>query len=324
MKCSVSRIAAAVLLVTSFAVHAEWPERPIKIVVPFPAGNSSDVSMRILGEKLGTRLGQPVIIENRVGAGGTIGTAYAAKAAPDGYTLAMGSTGPLSIGQWLRPNAMPYSPTKDFIAIGAIAYAPQVLTVRKDLPVSNFTEFLAYGRKSGNMLNYGSNGNGTTPHLVIAQLVSEAKLNAEHIPFQGGSQALTSLIGGQIDFISDNVPVVQAAITGGLVKPLAVSSGKRIPSLPNVPTIAEQGVPGFDYQGWILLIGPSNLPPAIVSRLNAEVEAIMKMPNVRQRLNNLGLVPMDMPKTELTSFLASESKKWKEVVNVSGAAETTR
>lgn len=320
----VSRIAAAVLLVTSFAAHAEWPERPIKIIVPFPAGNSSDVSMRILGEKLGTRLGQPVVIENRVGASGLVGTTAAAKALPDGYTLAMGSTGPLAIGQWLRPGTMPYSPTTDFVALGAVAYAPQVLTVHGNLPVANLKEFLAYARKSGPALNYGSNGNGTTPHLVIAQLVSQAKLNAEHIPFQGGAQALTSLVGGQIDFISDNFPVVQSAISAGRVKPLAVTSAKRIPSLPDVPTIVEQGIPGFDYQGWILLIGPSKLPAAIAARLNTEVEAIMKMPDVRQRLNELGLVPMDMPKSELAGFLASESNKWKEVVKVSGAAETTR
>ena len=324
MKRYASRIAAAVLLVTSFAAHAEWPDRPIKIVVPFPPGNSSDVSMRIIGEKLAIRLGQPVVIENRVGAGGTIGTNFAAKSAPDGYTLAMGSTGPLTIAQWLRPDSLPYNSTNDFVAIGAVAWAPQVLTVRKDLPVANFSEFLAYGKRDGNSLNYGSSGNGTTPHLVIAKLVSDAKLHAEHIPFQGGSQTLTSLVGGQIDFMSDNVPVVLGAITAGLVKPLAVTSAKRIPSLPNISTIAEQGLPGFDYQGWILLVGPSKLPAAIVTRLNAEVEAIVKMSDVRQRLNDLGLVPMDMPKSELMGFLASEANKWKGVVKVSGAAETMR
>ncbi|QKV55771.1 Bug family tripartite tricarboxylate transporter substrate binding protein [Comamonas antarctica] len=324
MKRHASRIAAAVLLLSPFAAYAEWPNRPIKIIVPFPAGNSSDVSMRILGEKLGARLGQPVVIENRIGAGGTIGTAAAAKATPDGYTLAMGSTGPLSIAQWLRPDSMPYNPAKDFAVLGAVAYAPQVLTVRSSLPVANFKEFLAYGRQSGNKLNYGSSGNGTTPHLVIAQLVSEARLNAEHIPFQGGSQALTSLVGEQIDFISDNVPVIQGAISSGRVKPLAVSSAKRIPSMPDIPTIAEQGVPGFDYQGWILLVGPSKLPAAIATRLNTEVEAIMKMPEVRQRFGELGLAPMDMPKSELAGFLAAESKKWQAAVKVSNAIETTR
>lgn len=312
------------LLASSVSAYAEWPERPIKIMVPFPAGNSSDVSMRILGEKLASRLGQPVVIENKVGAGGTIGTAAVANAAPDGYTLGMGSTGPLSIGQWLRPDSMPYNPSKDFVALGAVAYAPQVLTVRNSLPVANFKEFLEYARKASKPVNYGSSGNGTTPHLVIAKMVSDAKLNAEHIPFQGGSQALMSLVGGQIDFISDNVPVVQSALNSGRVKALAVSSAKRIPSMPEVPTIAEQGIPGFDYQGWILLVGPSKLPPAIVARLNEEVEVIMKMPDVRKRLNDLGLQPMDMPKSELTGFLVAESNKWREVVKVSGAAETTR
>lgn len=324
MKLLGSIAAAAVLLAACLTAHAEWPDRPIKIIVPFPSGNSSDVAMRILGEKLAARLGQPVVIDNRVGAGGTVGTNSAAKSAPDGYTLAMGSTGPLTIAQWLRPNSLPYDALADFVAIGAVAWAPQVLTVRKDLPVANMKEFLAYANKEGNSLNYGSSGNGTTPHLVIAKLVSEAKLHAEHIPFQGGSQALTSLVGGQIDFMSDNVPVVQAAIAAGMVKPLAVSSAKRIPSLPNVPAIAEQGVPGFDYQGWILLIGPSKLPPAIANRLTAEVEAILAMPDIRRRLNDLGLVPMDMPRAELKGFLASEASKWREVVKVSGAAETTR
>ena len=324
MKLLGSIAAAAVLLAACLTAHAEWPDRPIKIIVPFPSGNSSDVAMRILGEKLAARLGQPVVIDNRVGAGGTVGTNSAAKSAPDGYTLAMGSTGPLTIAQWLRPNSLPYDALADFVAIGAVAWAPQVLTVRKDLPVANMKEFLAYANKEGNSLNYGSSGNGTTPHLVIAKLVSEAKLHAEHIPFQGGSQALTSLVGGQIDFMSDNVPVVQAAIAAGMVKPLAVSSAKRIPSLPNVPAIAEQGVPGFDYQGWILLIGPSKLPPAIANRLTAEVEAILAMPDIRRRLNDLGLVHMDMPSAELKGFLASEASKWREVVKVSGAAETTR
>lgn len=316
--------AAMFILALPLAVRAEWPERPIKIIVPFPAGNSSDVSMRLLGEKLSTRLGQPVIIDNKVGAGGTIGTGQGAKAAPDGYTLVMGSTGPLTIARALRPGSLPYDVAKDFTAVGAVAWAPQVLTARKDLPVSNVREFLDYGRKPGTKLNYGSSGNGTTPHLVIAQLVSQTKINAEHIPFQGGSQALTSLIGGQIDFISDNVPVVQGALAAGQVKALGVTSGTRIPSMPNVPTLKEQGVNDFDYQGWILLIAPKGVPEAVINKLNAALEAIMKMPDMRQRLLDLGLVPMDLPRAQLPTFLQAEEAKWARLVQVSGAAETTR
>ena len=324
MKKFTSGLAALLLVTLSMSAKAEWPEKPIKILVPFPPGNSSDVSMRLLGEKLSTRLGQPVVIENRVGAGGTVGTAQAAKAAPDGYTLAMGSTGPLAIARSLRPDSLPYDAARDFVAVGAVAWAPQVLAVRKDLPVPNVQEFLAYGRRPDAKLNYGSSGNGTTPHLVIAQLVHQTSMKADHIPFQGGSQALTSLIGGQIDFISDNVPVVQGALTGGRVKALAVTSGTRIPSLPDVPTLKEQGVKDFDLQGWILLVAPKGLPEPISNKLNAAVEAIMKMPDVRQKLLDMGLVPMDMPRADLGKFLQSEQLKWASVVKISGAAETTR
>jgi len=317
---------AAALFLVAFAnlAMAEWPERPIKIVVPFPPGNSSDVSMRLVGEKLSTRLGQPVIIENRVGAGGTVGTAYAAKSPADGYTLAMGSTGPVTIAKWLRPDSLPYEPTRDFAVVGPVAWAPQVLIVRKDLPVANFREFVAYGTKPGNAYNYGSSGNGTTPHLVIAQMVYQTKLNAEHIPFQGGAQGLTSLIGGQIDFMSENVPVVQGAIAAGQVKALGVSSAARIPSMPNLPTLKEQGAKDFDLQGWIILMAPKQIPEAVSVKLSGALDAIMKMPDVRQRLNDLGLVPMDMSRTELAGFLFAESEKWKHVVENSGAAQTTR
>lgn len=324
MKKFACGLAAMLLLTLSMSARAEWPEKPITIVVPFPSGNSSDVSMRLLGEKLSTRLGQPVVIENRVGAGGTIGTGQAAKATPDGYTLVMGSTGPLAIAKSLRPDSLPYDAVKDFVAVGAVAWAPQVLAVRKEFPASNVQEFLAYGRRPDAKLNYGSNGNGTTPHLVIAQLVHQTNIKAEHIPFKGGTQALTSLIGGEIDFISDNVPVVQAALSGGRIRALAVTSGTRIPSMPDVPTLKEQGVKDFDLQGWILLLAPKGLPQPVSNKLNTAVEAIMKMPDVRRRLLDLGLVPMDMPRADLAKFLQAEQAKWDRVVKVSGAAETTR
>ncbi len=324
MKRLICAAAAVLLLALCLGARAEWPEKPIKIVVPFPPGNSSDVSMRLLGEKLAQRLGQPVVVENRIGAGGTIGTNLAAKAAPDGYTLGMGSTGPLAIARALRAESLPYDAAKDFVAVGAVAWAPQVLTVRKNLPVATVQEFLAYGRKPDARLHYGTSGNGTTPHLVISQLVHQTKIKADHIPFQGGAQALTSLIGGQIDFISDNVPVVQGALVAGHVKALGVTSATRIPSMPDVPTLKEQGVTDFDLQGWILLLAPKGLPEPIAAKLNTAVEAIMKMPDVRQRLLDLGLVPMDMPRADLMGFLQSEATKWEGIVKVSGAAESAR
>lgn len=324
MKRLVCSAAAMLILAVPLAVRAEWPEQPIKIIVPFPAGNSSDISMRLLGEKLSTRLRQPVIIDNKVGAGGAIGTGQAAKAAPDGYTLAMGSTGPLVVARALRPNSLPYDAARDFTAVSAVAWAPQVLTVRKDFPASNVREFLAYGRKPGTKLNYASGGNGTSNHLVLAQLVSQTKINAEHIPYQGGVQALTGLIGGQIDFLSYDLPVIRGALDAGQVKALGVTAGTRIPSMPNLPTLKEQGVDDFDYQGWILLVAPKGVPEAIIDKLNTAVVAILKMPDLRQRLLDLGLVPMDVPRAQLAGFLKSEEAKWARLVQVSGAAETTR
>jgi tripartite-type tricarboxylate transporter receptor subunit TctC len=324
MKKFASGLAATVLLALSMSAQAEWPEKAITIIVPFPAGNSSDVSMRLIGEKLTTRLGQSVVIENRVGAGGTLGTGLGAKAKPDGYTLVMGSTGPLTIARALRPDSLSYDTLRDLVPVSAVAWAPQVLAVRKDLPVNTVQEFIAYGRRTESKMDYGSSGNGTTPHLVISQLLHQTGMKAEHIPFKGGSQAVTSLIGGEIDFISDNVPVVLGALTGGRVKALAVSSGTRIPSMPNVPTLKEQGVKDFDLQGWILLMAPKGLPEQVSAKLNGALEAIMKAPDVRTRLLDLGLVPMDIPRADLPKFLQAEQDKWAGVVKVSGAAESMR
>eukprot|EP01031_Cornospumella_fuschlensis_P047252 gene47252-biopygen37795 len=181
--------------------HAQaWPTKPVKIVVGFAPGGTTDVMARVMAQSLTEALGQPVVVENRVGAGGAIGTDVAAKAAPDGYTIAMGSTGPLAIARSLRPDAFPYDAEKDFVAVGAIAWAPQVLVVRKDLPVSNFREFLAYAKRPGARLHYGTAGNGTTSHLVISQLLHQTGIVAEHIPYRGGASSTMDLMGGQLDF----------------------------------------------------------------------------------------------------------------------------
>ena len=322
-KAGIGKIMAGAMLTLSMAsgAMAAWPERPVRIIVPFPPGNSSDVSMRLIAEKLGTALGQSVIVENRTGAGGTIGTDYAAKQPADGYTLAMGSTGPMTIAQWLRPGTLGYDATRDFVPVGAVAWAPQVLVVSKSFPASSFKELLAYGKKPNVRLTYGSSGNGTTPHLVISAMLEQSGLKATHIPYRGGVQTATDLVGGQIDFISDNVPVVSSLLQADKVKPLGVTSATRIPSLPDIPTLQEQGLEGFDLQGWILLLTPTGTPPEVVTRLRTEMGRLMEMPDVRDRLNSLGLVPMKMSTQQLTGFLDSESKKWKEIVRVSGAAQ---
>lgn len=297
-----------------------WPDHPIRIIVPFPPGNSSDVSMRLVAEQLSGVLRQSVLVENRTGAGGSIGTAYAAKAAADGYTLAMGSTGPMSIGQWLHPNTLGYDPAKDFVPVGAVAWAPQVLVVGKNFPAANFQELLAYAKKPDVHLKYGSPGVGTTPHLVISAMLEQAGITAAHIPYRGGVQTATDLVGGQIDFISDNVPVVAGLLSKGIVKPLGVSSDTRIPSLPDIPTLKEQGLKDFNLQGWIILMAPAGTPQPIVDRLRAAMQKIVAKPEVRDKLNGLGLLPMDMSTAQLGGFLSSESTKWQRLVKQSNAA----
>jgi len=324
MKILTRLFAAALAIGFTLNAHAEWPDRPIKMIVPFPPGNASDVAMRIVGQKLSAQLGQPVVIENRAGAGGVIGMAFGAKQPADGYTLSMGSTGPLAIAPSVHPAAMPYIAEKDFVAVGAVAWAPQVLVVRKEFPARNFREFWNYAKRPGVQLRFGSAGNGTTNHLIVSQLLQQTGIKADHIPYQGGAKAVIDLIGGQLDFVCDNIPIVQSSLSSGHTKALAVTSAERLSLMPDVPTLKEQGVDNFDLQGWILIVAPTGTPDPIVRRLSEATELIMKMPDVRKRLNDLGLVPMDLPRDRLPGFIQAEARKWKDVARISGAAQSLR
>lgn len=306
----------------AFSAQAAWPDRPIKLIVPYPPGNSSDVVARVVGEKLSEKLGQPVVVENRAGASGTLGTNFAAKQPADGYTLLIGAPGPLSVGPWTKTVPIHYDPVKDFVAVGALVWAPQILVVRQDLPVKNFKEFTEYAKKSDNRLQFGSAGVGTVPHLVMSQMLHQTGIKADHVPYKGGSQALADLRGGHIDFNSDTAPVVQAFITEGSIKALGVSTSERIPSLPNVPTLKEQGLTDFDLQGYILLVAPAKIPEDIASRLRIVSEEIMQDADVRKRLNSLGLLPMNVSRDNLAVFLKEQSAKWKKVVEISGAGKS--
>jgi tripartite-type tricarboxylate transporter receptor subunit TctC len=320
MKHTIAGILAIGIAITA---HADWPERPVRIVVPSAVGTSSDISMRLIAEKLAPRLGQPVIVDNKPGASGIIGSDFGAKQAPDGYTLTMGAAGPLIINRWIRTEPLPFDLEKDFVPVAAVAWAPQMLVARKDLPISNFRELLEYSKRPEVRLSYGTQGNGSTSHLVIAQVQSQTGLKAEHIPYNG-PKSLVDLIGGQIDFLSETIPVVLGAVNAGQVKVIGVSSAERVAYLPGFPTLREQGVENFDLQGWITMLAPAKTPEPILRRLSQEIDAVMKLSDVQKRMNELGLPAMEMPREKMVAFLQSESRKWREVVRISGAAASVK
>lgn len=321
MKSPLKLFATALFIGIAVNAHAAWPDRPIRLIVPFPAANSSDVAARVVGEKLSAQLGQPVVVENRAGAGGTLGTAYGASQPGDGYTLLIGAPGALSVAPWARTTPISYDPVKDFVVVGAIAWAPQVLVARKDAPFSNFHELQVYGKKPGVRLNYGSSGVGTVGHLITAQMLSQTGINATHIPYKGGANAITDLRGGNLDFMLDTVPVVQGMVADGSVRALGVSTATRVPSLPNVPTLKELGA-DVDIQGYILLIAPAKTPEPIVLRLRAAMQSIMQGPDIRKKLVELGLTPMDLPQAQVATFIQTEALKWKKLVELAGAVKS--
>lgn len=298
------------------AVAQEYPNRPIKIIVPFAAGNSSDVSTRLVAQFLSQSLGQGVIVENRPGAGATIGTEAGAKAPPDGYTLIFGSTGPLAISPTLQPN-IPYK-LSDFTPIASFAWTPQVFVVPADSPVKDIPSLLKLAREKPGELFYGSGGSGTTQHLMVSNFASTANIRLTHVPYKGGVSALTDVISGRIALASDATSVVLPQIRSGKVRAIGVTTNTRLPQLPDVPTIEEQGVP-FNMKSWMTLWAPAGTPEPILSRLSAEVTKIKAMPEVQKNWFDLGFVMMDLPREKMVDFVRSEQVEWGRVVTGSGA-----
>jgi len=326
MRLLTRALAIAFALGLAFNARAAWPDRPIKIIVAPAAGSSTDVATRIVAERLSKILGQPIVIENKPGAGSVLGTDYGAKQPPDGYTFVMGAAGPLAIAPALNAAPVPYNPQKDFVGVSTIVWAPGVLVVRKDSPASNFREFVEHAKKQPNNrpLTYGTQGNGTTYHLLISKMLLQSGIKADHIPYKSGTAAVTDLIGGQIDFVAESVPVVLPLLTSGQIKAIGAASGKRIPTLPDVPTLQEQGLTNFDMQGWITMLAPAKTPEAVVRKMGDATDFVMRMPDVRKRMLEMGMIPMELPRDKMAPFLQAEMVKWKEAVRVSGAAQSVR
>ncbi len=304
----------AVLAATFAAAQAQsWPSQNIRLVVPFPPGGSTDVLARRLAEGLRERLGQTVIVENRGGAGGTIGSEFVAKSAPDGYTLLMGVTGSHGVAPSLYPN-LGYQPLRDFAPISLLVSAPLVLVVNPEVPARTLQDFIALAKKEPDTLTYGTPGNGTSMHLTGVTFDLQAGTKLIHVPYKGSAGALTDLLSGQIKSMFGDLLVVLPQIRAGKINALAVTSKDRNPLLPDVPTMAEAGLPGFEVLSWQGLFAPAGTPPAVVERLSKEVRAVMESKDVKDFFAAQGFLVGATTPAEFTAFVGSEVKRWGEIV----------
>jgi tripartite-type tricarboxylate transporter receptor subunit TctC len=308
------------LLAWPMAASAEYPERTITIVVPFAAGGPTDIISRLLAVPMTAALGQQVLIENVVGAGGTIGVTRVARANPDGYQLLMGNLGTQAASVGLYPK-LAYDPKTDFEPIMNTGGTPMVVASKKDLPVKDFREFIAYLKANAAKLNYGTGGVGATSHLTCLFLDSLLDVKPQHVPFRGSGPALNALIGGQVDYVCDQTVGIVPSIQGKTVNGLVVAVPARLSSIPDVPTSAEQGLPEFQAVGWNALFAPKGTPKAIVDKLNAAARAALNDPTVKARLLELSVeLPSEEAKTPeaLRAFVAKEIDKWVPIIKKAG------
>jgi tripartite-type tricarboxylate transporter receptor subunit TctC len=294
----------------------EYPSRPVKMIVPFPAGGSNDIIARIVAQKLTERCGQTFLVENRGGAGGNIGAEAVATSEADGYTLLLTAPPPLTINASLYKN-LPFDPAKSFAPVALIASVPIVLMVHPSLNVKNVAELIALAKEKPGTLNFGSSGVGSTNHLAGELLKSMAGIDIVHIPYKGAAPAMNDLLAGTIPMMFDNMPAVLPQVQGKLVNAVAVAGKQRANALPDVPTVAET-LPGFDVSAWFGLVAPTKTPAPALKRLTTELDVILKMPDVRKRFSELGAEPGNVMGDAFGTFLADETATWSKVIRASG------
>ena len=314
----VTIIFLAVLALTAPGAAQNYPDRVVRIVNPYPPGGSVDVMARLLAQKLGENLGQQFIVENRSGGGGNTGSDSVAKAEPDGYTLLFTAPGPLTVNQTLY-SKLTFDPATDFAPIALFAAAPIVLIVNPGVPANNVQELIVLARKEPGKINFASAGNGTTNHLSGELFKSMAKVDIVHVPYRGAGPAMNDLIGGHVQMFFDLMPVVLPQVTTGKVRALGAAGAARTSALPDVPTIAEQGVPGFDASSWYGLVAPAKTPEPVLAKLREEVAKALKTPDMVARIRELGSEPGAAFGKDFGAFMAAETKKWAEVIRASGA-----
>lgn len=311
--------ALALCLLAGWAsAQGAWPNRSVRIVVPFPAGQTTDVIARLLAQQFTESVGQSFFIDNKAGAAAIIGTEQVKNAPPDGYTLLMASSGPLAINPSLY-SKLPYDTLRDFQPIGMIAAVPQFLVVNREFPPSNLKELIAYVKQNPGKTNYGSGGSGLTNHLTMELLKSAAGLQITHVPYKGAAAAITGLIAGEINMMFESGPAVIPHVKSGKLKVIAVGTRARSVVLPEVPTVAEAGLPGFAAVAWAAFLAPAGTPKPIIQKMNGELNAVLSRPAIKERLISLGAEPVETSPEQTTAFFKSELEIWAGAVKASGA-----
>ena len=311
-------LAASALAPTGAAAQA-FPSKPITIIVPFSAGGTTDILARVVGQALTTELGQSVIVDNRAGAGGNIGGQAAARAPADGYTLFMGTVGTHAINAALYKK-MPFDPIKDFAPLTRVANVPNLLVANPAQPYKTVQELIAYAKANPGKVNFGSSGSGSSIHLSGELFKSMAKVDMQHVPYKGSAPAVTDLLGNQIGIMFDNMPSAIQHVRSGKLRPLAVTTAKRSPELPDVPTIAEAGVPGYEATSWFGLFAPAGTPTPVVAQLNKAIVKVLNLPDVKKKIAEQGGEVVAETPDQFAAFIQKESVKWGKVVKESGAS----
>ena len=311
-------VLAASLAISASAWAQSYPTKPVRLIVAFPAGGGSDIVGRIVAQNLSERLGQQVFVDNRAGAGGSIGTGAAVSAAPDGYTLVLGGTSEIAVNPFIY-SKLGYDTVKDLVAIGLVGTTPMVVVVPPDLPVKSIKDFVAMAKEKPGQVNVGSAGNGSFTHLAAELFRSMNGLKWQHVPYKGAPPALNDLAGGRVQAMFSTVPAAMALIKADRIRPIAVSTQSRAATLPEVPTVIESGVAGYDVQFWYGVFAPAATPKDIVAKLSDAVAQAVKDPSLIDSLNKQGVIASNMTLQQFADYVKAEVARWGKVVKESGA-----
>jgi tripartite-type tricarboxylate transporter receptor subunit TctC len=318
MRLATRLLALLATCITTTALAQAWPAKPIRIIVPYPPGGTSDILARAVGQKLSETWGQPVVIENKPGATGNIGADFVAKSPPDGYTVLLADIGSLAIAPSVT-RTLPFDPVKDFAPVVMVAYSPHLLVVHPSVPVKSAQELVALAKAKPDTLNFAVSGLGGANHLAGIEFAQRAGIQWAYIPYKGGAQALTDMVGGQAQVMFNGMLATYPFVKDGKLKVLAISSAKRFAPAPDIPTVAESGMPGFETGSWQGIVAPAATPPEVVRKMHAAVMTILATPEMKGRLDQAGAEVRAMSPEEFGGFIRSERDRWAKVVKASGA-----